>query len=172
MPVDKIASEPIAENQDSEKSESMINAQFIKEQAVKIIENELLVYSLNNDEDQTSSMSFPTCFLYADTFLRSLNKTDGEDISAAPGDTVMNSNTKQKRTPSLWVGTNNGRVFIYELEWSMNAGPVKVSLRSDLQLRHHAKVLALCILDASSQYTPIDQGEHIRYDNMLEIFIL
>ncbi|THD28629.1 putative Neurocalcin [Fasciola hepatica] len=77
--------------------------------------------------------------LFVDTFLLSPPNTDETQPKAT------------KRTPSLWVGTSNGRAIAYVLKWDGTQGPVKVQLLKELQLRHQAPIIGMCVIDAGSK---------------------
>ncbi|KAF8568082.1 hypothetical protein P879_02745 [Paragonimus westermani] len=79
-------------------------------------------------------------FLFADTYL----------LSPIPA-TAQKPATFPPRTPSLWVGTATGRVMAHSLSWEDTSGPVTVQVHKELQLQHHAPVIGLCILDATSK---------------------
>ncbi|TPP60133.1 putative Neurocalcin [Fasciola gigantica] len=74
-----------------------------------------------------------------DTFLFSPPNTDETQPKAT------------KRTPSLWVGTSNGRAIAYVLKWDGTQGSVKVQLLKELQLRHQAPIIGMYVIDAGSK---------------------
>lgn len=66
--------------------------------------------------------------------------------------------TVQNTTPTLWVGTNNGTVYVFTL--AIPAGvrrteeDVNCTLGKEIQLKHRAPVIAITILDGSSVPLP------------------
>ena len=56
------------------------------------------------------------------------------------------------RSPTFWIGTNNGTVFIYTLVLPLSENrreeDVHASPSKEIQLRHHAPVVYLCVIDA------------------------
>ncbi|KAF6776509.1 hypothetical protein AHF37_04248 [Paragonimus kellicotti] len=79
-------------------------------------------------------------FLFADTYLLSPVLATAQQPATFP-----------PRTPSLWVATATGRVMAHSLNWEDTSGPVTVQVHKELQLQHHAPVIGLCILDATSK---------------------
>ncbi|KAF7259937.1 hypothetical protein EG68_02537 [Paragonimus skrjabini miyazakii] len=79
-------------------------------------------------------------FLFADTYLLSPIPATAQQPAIFP-----------PRTPSLWVATATGRVMAHSLSWEDTSGPVTVQVHKELQLQHHASVIGLCILDATSK---------------------
>lgn len=80
--------------------------------------------------------------LFVDTFLLSPPSTDESQLKTT------------KRTPSLWVGTSNGRAIAHVLKWKGTQGPVQVQLLKELQLRHQAPIINMFVIDAGSR-TPV-----------------
>ncbi|GAU88392.1 hypothetical protein RvY_01100-2 [Ramazzottius varieornatus] len=56
------------------------------------------------------------------------------------------------RSPTFWVGTNNGTVYIYNLVLPLSENrreeDVHASPSKEIQLRHHAPVVYICVIDA------------------------
>ncbi|OON17872.1 hypothetical protein X801_06283 [Opisthorchis viverrini] len=109
-------------------------------QAEQVAETPSEPTSLSADEFGPSTVRF---LLFADTYV----------VSAVPA-TSQHSAVPSPRTPSIWVGTTNGRVIAHSLSWEDTSGPVTVQLHKELQLQHRAPVIGLCVLDTNSR-TPV-----------------
>ncbi|WAQ96727.1 L2GL1-like protein [Mya arenaria] len=87
-----------------------------------------------NTEDSMASMV--RCLYFADTF-------------------VVNSHT---HNPSLWVGTNGGHVFIYNITVpsgeKRNEDAVACILAKEIRLRHAAPVISIGVVDGKDRILP------------------
>ncbi|VDP90427.1 unnamed protein product [Echinostoma caproni] len=92
--------------------------------------------------------------LFTDTFL--LNATSSEESQP----------TESKRTPSLWVGTANGRAIAHVLKWEGTQGPVTVQPIKELQLRHQAPIISMYLVDAATK-SPVSSTLRKRFSNDL-----
>ncbi|GAA49938.1 lethal(2) giant larvae protein homolog 2, partial [Clonorchis sinensis] len=116
-------------------------------QAEQVAETPSEPTSLSADEFGPSTVRF---LLFADTYV----------VSAVPA-TAQHSAVPSPRTPSIWVGTMNGRVIAHSLSWEDTSGPVTVQLHKELQLQHRAPVIGLCVLDTNSR-TPVSSSPRVR----------
>uniref|UniRef100_T1IK87 Uncharacterized protein n=1 Tax=Strigamia maritima TaxID=126957 RepID=T1IK87_STRMM len=57
-------------------------------------------------------------------------------------------------TPTLWAGTNNGAIFVFTISLppkeKRDEALVQCQLGKEIQLKHRAPVIAICIVDASN----------------------
>ncbi|BHF82276.1 Lethal(2) giant larvae protein 1 [Sparganum proliferum] len=91
------------------------------------------------------------CLTFADTFIVS-------PVPAKEGRPAVPST----RVPTLWVGTYGGAALAHRLSWpAAPAGPISVSPVKELQLKHAAPVLGVCVLDAKS-HVPLGPTEKNR----------
>ncbi|TGZ68643.1 hypothetical protein CRM22_004151 [Opisthorchis felineus] len=116
-------------------------------QAEQVAETPSEPTSLSADEFGPSTVRF---LLFADTYV----------VSAVPA-TAQQSAVPSPRTPSIWVGTMNGRVIAHSLCWEDTSGPVAVQLHKELQLQHRSPVIGLCVLDTNSR-TPVLSSHRVR----------
>lgn len=83
-----------------------------------------------------SMASMVRCLYFADTF-------------------IVNGHT---HNPSLWVGTNGGHVFVYNVTVpsgeKRNEESVSCILAKEIKLRHHAPVISIGVVDAKSRVLP------------------
>ncbi|VDL96565.1 unnamed protein product [Schistocephalus solidus] len=91
------------------------------------------------------------CLTFLDTFIVS-------PVPAKEGRSAVPST----RVPTLWVGTYGGAALAHRLSWpAAPAGPISVSPVKELQLKHAAPVLGVCVLDAKS-HAPLAPTEKNR----------
>ncbi|KAL7055624.1 hypothetical protein AAHC03_022735 [Spirometra sp. Aus1] len=91
------------------------------------------------------------CLSFADTFIVS-------PVPAKEGRPAVPST----RVPTLWVGTYGGAALAHRLSWpAASAGPISVNPVKELQLKHAAPVLGVCVLDAKS-HVPLGPTEKNR----------
>ncbi|XP_053393293.1 lethal(2) giant larvae protein homolog 1-like isoform X2 [Mercenaria mercenaria] len=87
-----------------------------------------------SNEDSMASMV--RCLYFADTF-------------------IVNGHT---HNPSLWVGTNGGHVFVYNVTVpsgeKRNEDSVSCILAKEIKLRHHAPVISIGVIDGKSRVLP------------------
>lgn len=64
----------------------------------------------------------------------------------------------QNHTPTLWAGTNAGTVFAYQITMPANdkrdSEAVQCQIAKEIQLKHRAPVLSICIIDRNAQPLP------------------
>ena len=66
--------------------------------------------------------------------------------------------TGHSNNPSLWVGTNGGHVFVYNVTVpsgeKRNEDSVTCILAKEIKLRHHAPVISIGVVDGKSRILP------------------
>ena len=79
-------------------------------------------------------------------------------LSPVPLDPCDTCNIGGTNTPSLWVGTNGGHVYVYSLTVpgsdKRSANAVDCLLAKEIKLKHHAPVISIAVIDSKNRVLP------------------